>query len=289
MRAFEQIRAYYADFFGTDSTEHGLIPQVITDPQEIHDLTAFFSWTAWASAAEREGHDYSYTNNWPPEAARRQRADGRHPRLVGDVAHRPAGRTRGAVRALRSVEPQDRLARRREPRRWRSVSRARSRSRPLRRPRPGSSSSSPCCSSARRVLGGAIEHYRAELSNFFGFDLAQILPFNLARTWHVQLSLLWTAASFLAAGIFLAPIISGREPRRQSWLTYGLLGALFVVVVGTLVGDGHRASSASTGPRARSSSTSSGNTSTCRGSGRSCSSSGCSCGSRSSTARSGPG
>ena len=88
------------------------------------------------------------------------------------------------------------------------------------------------------VLGGAIEHYRAELSNFFGFDLAQILPFNLARTWHVQLSLLWTAASFLAAGIFLAPIISGREPRRQSWLTYGLLGALFVVVAGTLTGDG---------------------------------------------------
>ena len=51
VRAFEQIRAYYADFFGTDSTEHGLIPQMITDPREIHDLTAFFSWTAWASAA----------------------------------------------------------------------------------------------------------------------------------------------------------------------------------------------------------------------------------------------
>ena len=40
---------------------------MITDPQEIHELTAFFSWTAWASAAERPGHNYSYTNNWPPE------------------------------------------------------------------------------------------------------------------------------------------------------------------------------------------------------------------------------
>ena len=28
-------------------------PTVITDPQEIHELTAFFSWTAWAGAAER--------------------------------------------------------------------------------------------------------------------------------------------------------------------------------------------------------------------------------------------
>src|SRR6476646_4564211 len=32
--AFEQVRDYYAGFFGTDSTEHGLIPNVITDPQE---------------------------------------------------------------------------------------------------------------------------------------------------------------------------------------------------------------------------------------------------------------
>lgn len=38
------------------------------------------------------------------------------------------------------------------------------------------------------LLGGATEHYRAELTNFFGFDLARILPFNIARTWHVQLS-----------------------------------------------------------------------------------------------------
>ena len=42
----------------------------------------------------------------------------------------------------------------------------------------------------------------------------------------------WVATSFLAAGIFLAPMIAGREPRRQHWLAYGLLGALAVVVVG---------------------------------------------------------
>uniref|UniRef100_UPI00286DD501 cbb3-type cytochrome c oxidase subunit I n=1 Tax=Nocardioides sp. TaxID=35761 RepID=UPI00286DD501 len=87
------------------------------------------------------------------------------------------------------------------------------------------------------LLGAAIEHYRADLSSFFGFDLARVLPFNLARTWHVQLSLLWTAASFLAAGIFLAPYISGREPKRQHWLAYGLLGALAVVIAGSFVGE----------------------------------------------------
>ena len=44
--AFEDAKKHYAAFFGTDSTRYGLLPQVITDPQEIHELTAFFSWTA---------------------------------------------------------------------------------------------------------------------------------------------------------------------------------------------------------------------------------------------------
>jgi nitric oxide reductase subunit B len=59
------------------------------------------------------------------------------------------------------------------------------------------------------LVGGASEHYRAELSNFFGVDLAVIFPFNLMRTWHIQLAIFWVATSFLAAGIFLAPMIAG--------------------------------------------------------------------------------
>jgi hypothetical protein len=111
--AFEDAREYYTDFFGTNSTEFGLLPDVITDPQEIQELTAFFSWTAWAAAAERPGHSYSYTNNWPPRAARRQHPDCRHPGLVGTVADRPAARPRRALRALRALEPHHRLARHR--------------------------------------------------------------------------------------------------------------------------------------------------------------------------------
>ena len=37
----------------------------IVDPQELRQLTAFFAWTAWASAARRPGLSYSYTNNFP--------------------------------------------------------------------------------------------------------------------------------------------------------------------------------------------------------------------------------
>ena len=85
-------------------------------------------------------------------------------------------------------------------------------------------------------VGAATQHYRAELSDFFGFNLAQVFPYNLMRTWHVQLALFWVATSFVAAGIFLAPMIARREPRHQGKLAFALLGALAVVVFGTLIG-----------------------------------------------------
>jgi nitric oxide reductase subunit B len=87
------------------------------------------------------------------------------------------------------------------------------------------------------LVGAASQHYRADLASFFGVDLAQFLPYNLMRTWHVQLAIFWVATSFLAAGIFLAPMIAGREPRGQHLLAFGLLGALAIVVFGSLIGE----------------------------------------------------
>jgi nitric oxide reductase subunit B len=87
------------------------------------------------------------------------------------------------------------------------------------------------------MVDAASQHYRAELGGFFGIDLAQLLPFNLARTFHVQLAILFVSTSFHAAGIFLAPMIAGREPKRQHWLAYGLLAALAIVVFGSLIGE----------------------------------------------------
>lgn len=234
--AFEAAKEYYGDFFGTDSTEHGLIPKVITDEQEIHELTAFFSWTAWAAAAERPGHNYSYTNNWPPEPRvdNSPTADvvvwsglslvallvglgvlfalyGRWSKRIGwHATEQPAlaFRQPGEVQITKSQRVTA----------WFFFTVA-------------------ALFLVQATLGAAVEHYRADLASFFGLDLAKLLPFNLARTWHLQLSLLWTAASFLAAGIFLAPIISGREPKRQHWLSWGLLGALVVVTVGSLASE----------------------------------------------------
>jgi nitric oxide reductase subunit B len=65
--AFRAQRTRYREFFSNPTTEFGLRPRAIDDADEIHDLTAFFSWSAWAAAARRPGHNYSYTNSWPPE------------------------------------------------------------------------------------------------------------------------------------------------------------------------------------------------------------------------------
>ena len=50
--------------------------------------------------------------------------------------------------------------------------------------------------------------------------------------WHLQLALFFVAASFLAMGIFLAPMIAGREPKHQDKLAIVLFGAVVVVVAG---------------------------------------------------------
>jgi nitric oxide reductase subunit B len=65
--AFHDLVTHYRDFFGQGDTKYGLRPQAITDQTQIENLTAFFAWSAWAAAALRPGHEFSYTNNWPPE------------------------------------------------------------------------------------------------------------------------------------------------------------------------------------------------------------------------------
>ncbi|OMC39466.1 nitric oxide reductase [Mycobacterium sp. GA-1841] len=234
--AFDRITQHYADFFGENSTKYGLLPRLITDPAEIHDLTAFFAWTAWASAAERPGHNYSYTNNWPSEP----RVDN------GPTAQLIVWSTLSLIMLLGGTGIMFAVYGR-----WSQKIGWHSAEAPtLSFRQPGEVSLTPAQRStiwffaivsvlflAQALLGGAVQHYRADLSNFFGLDLAAILPYNLARTWHLQLALFWTAAAFLAGGIFLTPFISRREPRRQHWLSYGLLGAVVVVVVGSLISE----------------------------------------------------
>src|SRR5699024_7565771 len=151
----------------------------------------FFAWTAWASAADRPGQDYSYTNNWPPEP----RVDNQPSADILVWSAMSLVALLAGLGILFAVYG-----------RWsRSIGGKRSGSPPLALRRAGQVGltqaqkatawfvlvvSVLCCLQATR--GAAVEHCRVERSGFFGHDLAQLLPFNLSRTWHVQLPLLWT-------------------------------------------------------------------------------------------------
>lgn len=236
VKAFGEVQKHYATFFGPDADRNGLLPDAITDPGEIRQLTSFFAWTAWAAAAERPGVDYSYTNNWPPEPLvdNKPTAD----TVVWSVLSLIA--LLGGTGVLFAV-----YGRWSQKIGWRSIDAPTISFR-----QPGEVRITPAQRACawfflviallflgQTLVGGATAHYRSDILSFYGFDLAQYLPFNLARTWHVQLSILWPAAGFLAAGIFLAPFISGREPKNQHLLVYGLLGAVGLVVAGSMTGE----------------------------------------------------
>jgi nitric oxide reductase subunit B len=233
--AFRQLVPYYTRFFSDPKTDHGLRPDAITNRTQLRQLTAFFAWTAWAAAANRPGHNYSYTNNWPsePRVANKPTADV----IVWSVLSLIA--LLGGIGVLFGAFGRwGRLLG------WHGREQA-----TLSFRAPGDVALTPAQRATawfffvmaglflvQTFVGAASQHYRAEIDNFFGFDLARWFPYNLMRTWHVQLAIFWVATSFVAAGIFLAPMIARREPKHQGKLAFALLGALAVVVFGTLIG-----------------------------------------------------
>lgn len=234
-RAFAALVPYYSRFFSDPKTDHGLRPKAITDPRQLRQMTAFFAWTAWAAATNRPGHGYSYTNNWPPEPRVNNKPTANV--ITWSVASLIA--LLGGIGILFAVF--GRWGRRLG---WHGREQA-----TLSFRAPGDVALTPAQRATawfffvmaalfliQTFVGAASQHYRAELDSFFGIDLAQIFPYNLMRTWHVQLALFWVATSFVAAGIFLAPMIARREPKHQGKLAFALLGALAVVVFGTLIG-----------------------------------------------------
>jgi nitric oxide reductase subunit B len=87
------------------------------------------------------------------------------------------------------------------------------------------------------LLGALTAHYTVEGQSFFGIPLANVLPYSLTRTWHIQTAMFWIATAFLAAGLFIAPAIGGAEPKFQRLGVNLLFGALLVVVAGSLAGE----------------------------------------------------
>src|SRR5664280_118719 len=66
---------------------------------------------------------------------------------------------------------------------------------------------------------------------------SRYLPYAVTRTWHLQLAIFWIATSWLATGLYVAPAVSGHEPKYQRLGVNALFGALILVVGGSLAGE----------------------------------------------------
>lgn len=209
---------------GDNAVRHG---------EAARQFAAFVTWTAWLSAARRPEANHSYTNNWPFDP---QAGNG----VTAGAMLWSAASVAGLIFFLAVIlylHHRYRLA-------------------PVEVERPNYSvdiGRLPLSASQKAtakyfvialvlflvqsLLGAKLAHDYADGASFFGIPLSKWLPFNIARTWHLQLAVFWIATAWLGMGIFTAPLVSPKEPRGQKLLINVLFGALVAVVLGSLAGE----------------------------------------------------
>jgi len=228
---------YYTKLFMDDpSMDHVrksyAIPKgAIKDPARMAQMNAFFTWTTWVCSTNRPGSDVTYTNNWPYEpvignkpSTSLQMWSGFSVLMllfgVGLLVYYHASN--------KEKEENDRLPA----------------SDPMRGLKPTPSMRATLkyiwivslLILVQMVAGVITAHYGVEGGGFFGLPLDLILPQAISRSWHVQLAIFWIATSWLATGLYIAPAVSGQEPKYQRLGVNVLFIALLIVVLGSLAG-----------------------------------------------------
>ncbi len=230
--AFHQLEDYYANVFGAGRTAYAIPPGALKNPVKQQQMAAFFWWTAWAAHTDRPGSSVSYTNNWPHEPL---------------VANQPP-----ASAILWSVLSFVLLLAGIGGLVWWYASQEKGDFHPAFPKKDPFLSIAPTPSQratmkyflvvvlmwgVQILMGVLTAHYGVEGGGFYGIPLGKILPYAITRTWHVQLAILWIATSWLATGLYVAPAVSGHEPKGQRMGVNVLFGALLIVVAGSLAGE----------------------------------------------------
>lgn len=219
----------YQTWLSQGSVVHSIPSGWFTDNTQIHNVTAFFAWTAWAASANRPNAPFSYTANFP------------HDDLIGNQAP-PQFLIWSIVSVivliaaiavflfiyLTQEDPEEVQVVKERP--------------SIRLATPSQKVTTLFFGVAMALflvqilMGMVTAHYAVEGDGFYGVPLQQYLPYAASRTWHLQLAVFWIATCWLAAGLYFAPRFGKNEPLGQSWGNAGLLTALTIVVVGSLIG-----------------------------------------------------
>ncbi len=230
---FAEAPGYWKTYFGQPYHNGGLQHNLITDPEELHQLSAFFAWSAWACSANRPGEDYSYTNNFPYEPEIGQGPS--DPLTVWSVA--------SLLFLLIGIGACMAFVGRNKGADWKAASPAF----PMTVPDGNQPSSIRGLLKfvvvvgllllGQTLVGGAVAHYRADPGSFYGLDLSSVFPSQLVRTWHLQLAILWIATGFVIGGLIISRIFGGKEWKGLAKMTYFLFGAFAVVIFGSLLAE----------------------------------------------------
>ena len=235
-KAIAEVSKHYASLFMNDPAldklrdNYAIPANSIKTPERMAQMNAFFFWTAWACVTNRPGSDISYTNNWPAE----ELVDNKPTSslilwtgfsvimlLIGIgllVWYYASNKHEEGIEMLKQ-DPFFGLV------------------------------MTPSMKATLKyfwvvtglvlvqiIMGIVTAHYGVEGQAFYGFPLSDFLPYSLSRTWHVQIGIFWIATSWLATGLYLAPAVSGHEPKYQRLGVNFLFIALLVIVVGSLIG-----------------------------------------------------
>ncbi|WP_165667863.1 nitric-oxide reductase large subunit [Metapseudomonas otitidis] len=238
--AMAQTAAYYNALFSDDPALQGsrksfaMKENTLPSAARREQLTRFFFWTAWVAATERPDQTATYTNNWPHEPLIDNQPTAEN--LVWSVVSvilliAGIGFLVWAWAFLRNHEEDEPAAPAQDPLSLVALT-------PSQKALGKYLLLVVGLFAFQVLLGGATAHYTVEGQDFYGLPLSRWFPYSLLRTWHIQSALFWIASGFLAAGLFLAPIINGgKDPKFQKLGVDTLFWALVVVVLGSFVGN----------------------------------------------------
>lgn len=240
IQAIRQTQSYYDRLFSDDPSLRGtresyaMKENTLPSAERRERLAEFFFWTSWAASTERPGSGATYTNNWPHEPLIDNRPTGEN--IVWSIVSvvlliAGVGGLIWAWSFLRRHEEPEPAAPGRDPLTLVDLT-------PSQKALGKYLFIVVVLFVFQVLMGGLTAHYTVEGQHFYGIDLSRWLPYSLARTWHIQSALFWIATGFLAAGLFLAPIINGgKDPKYQKLGVDILFWALIAVVAGSFIGN----------------------------------------------------
>ena len=236
--ALDFVENHYLSLFGDDPNlkdlreAYALPEKVLSNPDKIRKLSKFFFWTSWAASTNRPGDVVTYTNNWP------------HEKLVSNIPPSSLIIWTGVsvIILLLGIGLLAYYYAHEEKEEFTTES--------LPKKDPFFNlTQTPSMRATLKyfwvvtallvfqiIMGVITAHYGVEGTAFYGFPLADFLPYSVTRTWHIQIGIFWIATSWLATGLYIAPAISGHEPKYQTWGINFLFISLLIIVVGSAAG-----------------------------------------------------